>query len=297
MMALSDKKALREISLYPGKKRQRQLQLLARIELPFSRNAVLAFTLAIAFLFGTVCAQRANAQASLYPAIAEMLIKDGYAGRKDAVIAAIAKESAESNRRGFLAYGKKDYAAAEKLFREALGQDKTNSLAAYNLACVLSLSRGKKEMKEIAQLLWTAARADTHWAYKIFLDTDLDPMRGKTFSFRRKVFCPGDCGPDQWYVFGVDGTLWYGAGDTDLSGLAESTPSCSADGWYSRIGDYVFAFVPGRNAILWNWAAYRSAEYEGVSITEGPDVNPLLVFLVKRGAGNAIEDVSDQVDL
>lgn len=232
-------------------------------------------------------------------AIDALLEKDGYGRRREAILSRISPSSVETNRRGYQAYSEKRYGEAEKLFRRALDDDADNSLAAYNLACTLSLmGKGGAGLKEIVRLLWRAAESDFHWALKLFSDPDLDGARGQFFSHSAMLPCPGDCGPDQWYEFRADGSLGYGAGDTDLSGMAASEPRYETEGYYAAFGSYVFAYLPERPAILSGWPTAYPEEPEAKA---GPDMAPgeaFVVFQIRRGVqAGTVTRVSAQTDL
>jgi len=259
---------------------------------------LLAFTLFLPAALG--------AQAARSPALAQAMARDGYAGRQAAAVAQIKKESLELNRRGFALYEKRDFAGAAGLFTRALAVDGGNVFARYNLACVLALAWGGREprdtpyqtraalVKAVARLLCDAARADVHWVYKIFLDSDLDPVRGELFSHEDFIPCPGDCCPDQWFTYRPDGTVRYGAGPPNLSGIpgVHSTPTAAADGWYAVFGDYVFVWIPGEAAILREQWPGGSLDADG----DGPPADALDVFQIRRDGGNGMR-LDRQTDL
>jgi hypothetical protein len=259
--------------------------------------------LVILFLAPAVLSAQA---AGRYPQIARAMAKDGYAGRQNAAVARIKKESMDLNRRGYALYEKKEYPGAADLFRQALVADDGNVFARYNLACALSLAWGDKDPlqtpfrsrpalgKTVARLLAEAAAVDVHWLYKIFLDPDLDSLRSDLFSYEDWIPCPGDCCPDQWYTYRPNGTVRYGAGPTDLSGLPghESRPTAEAEGWYAVIGDYVFVHVPGKNEILKSqWPGGYPAEESGDATRAALDI-----FQIKRDGGTGMR-LDGQIDL
>jgi tetratricopeptide (TPR) repeat protein len=242
-----------------------------------------------------------SAQAGRYPELARTMAKDGYASRQAAAVARIKPESMDANRQGWTLYEKKDYAGAIDLFTRALALDDKNVFARHNLACTLALAYGNKDPgdtpfgsralleKAIAKLLSGLAGDDIHWIYKLFLDPDLASVRGAFFAHEDWIPCSGDCCPDQWYTYSRDGTVVYGAGPTELSGLpgAHSTPTATANGWYLVIGDYVFVHVPDQGEILKAlWPGLAGEAENGNDNTPRGSLN---VFQIKRTVGQPIK--------
>lgn len=234
------------------------------------------------------------AQASRYPDAARALAGDGFARRQKRYISRISRESMDANKLGFQAYQQKDYKVAIGQFDRAIELDKNNMFAHFNLACTLSLAYGASGSGD-AQILGlirthlaAAADLDVHWAYKTFIDPDLDPVRGRLVKYNIYFPCPGDACLDQYYYLNANGTAEYATDYPDLSGIPNNNPdpSTQARGWYCVIGDCFLIFIPGRNAILAQSPADASMMEEGEARKDG-----LLMMTFSRNASGKIENV------
>jgi len=180
--------------------------------------------------------------------------------RLDSVLENISAASMEENRIGFGYYQKNDWDNALIHFRDAFVLDEGNSFAHFNLACTLAiLYKGRYTWNvtaEIVEHLEIAARLDPYWGIKIFLDSDLDPLR--SIRAVEQVYIAGeDCAPAETYTYyNWNGTVYCEGFWDDTSYMGPADPEVEEDypdypiyvdsytGYYCFIGDARFEYYP-----------------------------------------------------